>query len=166
MVYIIGVPLLLIFALIESTVLANVRVLGGTADLILLAVVSWALTGREREAMVLALIGGFFLDMLSGLPFGTTSIILVLIVYFVSLFEGRLWEANILMPLAAIIAASLTYHILRIAVVFLSGRQVDIALALTRVVMPSTFLNLLLVLPFSQAANGIRKALYPPEVQI
>jgi rod shape-determining protein MreD len=154
MIYAVGVPLLALLAVIQSSVLSYLRFLDGRPDLVLLAVVAWGLTGRAREAMVWGLIGGIFLDLLSGMPVGTSGLTLTLIAYLVSFLEGRFWEAQLLMPLAVILAASLLYHFAGLGV------------AITRVILPSTFLNLLLALPIAQLARSIHQSLFPPEVTI
>ncbi|UCF61977.1 MAG: rod shape-determining protein MreD [Anaerolineaceae bacterium] len=166
MVYLIGVPLLLILAIFQSSVFSHLALLDGRPDLVLLAVLSWSLAGRHNEAMLLGLIGGLFLDLFSGLPFGSHAIILVFVIYFAASFEGRFWEAHLLLPLSVSLIASLLFHGLEIGTILIMGRSFDFTYVLTRVVLPSTFLNLVLVLPASQFAEGLRARLYPPEVEI
>ncbi|MCK4740989.1 MAG: rod shape-determining protein MreD [Anaerolineales bacterium] len=166
MAYILGFPLLILLAIFQSTLLGTFQFLEGRPDLILLAVIGWGLAGGSEEAMVWGLVGGIFLDMLSGVPIGTTSIILILIGTLVSLFERRIWEANFLMPLGVTLAGSLLFHILSLGVLLLMGREIDWTYAFSRVILPSTFINLLLALPTAQALKGLRSRLYPPEVEI
>jgi rod shape-determining protein MreD len=166
MAYLAGIPILLVLAVLQATVLSNLRLLDGTPDLIFLAVVAWALTGRPRQAMTGALIGGLLIDLLSGLPLGATAIILVVVVYLVSLTVGRFWEAHLLMPLTTVLWSSLLYHGLSLATLLALGRSIDLAFAVSRVILPSTFLNLLLALPAAQAASSLGDTLYPPEVEI
>jgi rod shape-determining protein MreD len=166
MAYIVGVPLLLSLAILQSSVLSYIGLLEGRPDLVLLAIVAWAVTGRSREAMILGLIGGLMLDLLSGVPLGATSLILVLIAFLVSLFEVRFWEAHLLMPLAVTLVASFMYHFLTLGIIWLMGRSVDISIMLSQVILPSAFLNLVLALPAAQGAQALRDSLFPPEVSI
>jgi rod shape-determining protein MreD len=166
MVYAIGVPFLAILAVLQSSVLSYLRFLDGRPDLVLLAVVAWGLTGRAREAMAWGFTGGIFLDLLSGLPIGASSLMLTLIAYLVSFLEGRFWEAQLLMPLAITLIASLIYHFFGLGAIALSGRGIDVSMAIARVIMPSTFLNLLIALPVTQLARSIAQRLDPPEVII
>jgi rod shape-determining protein MreD len=164
--YLIGIPLLVILAIFQATVLSTTRLLDGAPDLILVAVVAWALTRKPRQAMTGAMIGGLLIDLLSGLPLGVTAIILVVVVYLVSLTAGRFWEAHLLMPLTTILWSSLLYHGLSLGVLLILGQPIDWSFALGRVILPSTFLNLILALPATQAAASLASTLYPPEVQI
>lgn len=166
MVYVIGVPFLALLAVLQSSVLSYLRFLDGRPDLVLLSVVAWGLTGRAREAMAWGFTGGIFLDFLSGLPLGTNSLVLTLIAYLVSFLERRFWEAHLMMPLAVTLIASLIYQFFGLIAIALSGQGIDVSMAIGRVIMPSTFLNLLLALPVTQLARSISQRLNPPEVDI
>ncbi len=166
MIYLVGVPTLAALGVLQATVFAQVRVLDGAPDLVLLAVVGWGITGHPRQAMSLGLIGGLILDLLSGLPLGVSSLPLILSAYIVSIGEGRFWEVHFLMPLGAVLAASIVYHGAGLGVLFILGRSPDLTFALSRVVLPSVVLNILLALPMAQMAQGLEARLYPPEVGI
>jgi rod shape-determining protein MreD len=162
----IGIPLLAFLAVLQSTILSHIRLLDGRPDAILLAVVVWSIAGRTNEAMVWGFIGGAFLDLYSGVPFGSTSIALVIVAYLVSFPEGRFWESHVVMPLGVMLVASTIFHLLGIGTLLTIGQPIDFDSALTRVLLPSTFMNLVLVLPALQLANGMVERLFPPEVKI
>jgi len=166
MAYVVGVPLLALLAVLQSAVLSEVRLLDGQADLVLLAVVAWALAERWMESLIWGMIGGLLIDLFSGIPFGATSVVLVVIAYLASFLEGRFWGAHVFLQMGIVLTASLVYHFYGLAVLALMGRTVDLSLALTRVLLPSSFLNLLLALPAVQLARILRASLFPPEVQI
>jgi rod shape-determining protein MreD len=166
MAYLVGVPLLLVLAILQSAVFSHIGLLDGRPDLVLLAVIGWSLTGRWREAMVWGFIGGLFLDLLSGVPFATSAIALVLVSSFASLLEGRFWEANLLIPLGVTLASSLVYHSIALGALWTAGRSIDLQLAVTRVILPSTFLNLVFSIPAAQLAGNLQRSLFPPEVAI
>jgi len=166
MIYVIGVPLMALMAVIQSTMLSQFRFLSGRPDLILLVVIGWGLAGRTSESMVFAFFGGLFLDLFSVLPFGTHAIALVIVAFLVSLYEGRIWEVNILMPLGITLMGSLVYNTIILAVLLLAGRQIDLTYAFGRVILPSTFLNLIFAIPISQAMAGLARRLYPAEVDL
>lgn len=162
----IGIPLMAILAVFQSTILSHVRLLDGRPDAVLVAVVSWSVAGRANEAIGWGFIGGVFLDLFSGVPFGSTSIALVVIAYLISFPEGRFWESHVVMPLGVMLVASTIFHTLGIGTLLLIGQPMDLNDALTRVLLPSTFINLVLILPVLQVANGLTQRLFPPEVKI
>lgn len=166
MSYLIGIPLLALLAILQSVIFNDLTLLDGRPDLILLTVVAWGINARSRDAMIWGLIGGLFLDLLSGLPLGTSAIILVAIAYLVSFTEGRFWEANFLMPMGAMILFSFLYHLFNLIILWILGKQIDLSYTLVRLILPSVFLNLILSLPASQFIKSIRNSIYPPEVTI
>lgn len=166
MAYVVGIPLLALMAVLQATLLTRLRLLDGAPDLILLAVVAWSMAGKQRQAMVLALIGGLFLDLVSAMPLGATSLTLVLATFLVSLGEGSFWEANFLTQLAAVLVASFVFQVGAVGLLLVLGRTVEIGYALGRAILPSVFLNLLLALPAQQLAESLHRTLYPSEVGI
>ena len=66
MTILVGLPLLILAAVLQSTALVHLRVLDGTLDLTLLLVLGWTLAGDWRGGMVWGLMGGLCLDLLSG----------------------------------------------------------------------------------------------------
>ena len=90
----------------------------------------------------------------------------ILIAMLVSLYEDRIWEANFLMPLGITLIGSLIFHIMSLAVIMLMGREIDWSYMFMRVILPSTFFNLLLAIPSAQVFKALRNRLYPPEVEI
>lgn len=155
-----------ILAVLQSSLLSRLTFLEGTPSLILLACVSWALVGRASEAMILAFIGGLFLDLLTAGPFGASSIALVAAVYLASLTEGRFWEGHLLAPLGVVAAASMVYYGITTAGVWIAGHALSPELAMAQVVMPSTFLNVLLALPSFQVAGRLQETAFPPAVRM
>ena len=166
MAYLVGIPLLVLLAIVQSAVLSHIGLLDGRPDLVLLAVVGWSLTGRWREAMVWGFLGGLLLDLLSGVPFATSAVAFVIVASFASLLEGRFWEANLLIPLGVTLAGSFVYHGVAIGALLIAGRPIDLELAATRVILPSTFLNLVFSIPAAQLAGSLHRNLFPPEVAI
>ncbi len=166
MSYIIGVPLLSLLAILQSVLMGYFELLDGRADLVLVAVVAWSLTRRSEEAMVLGVIGGFALDLLSGLPFGMNALTLLIVTFLVSFLEGRFWEAHLLMPLGVMLVASLTYHILSTFVGMILVQDVSFMYVFRRIILPSTFLNVIIALPASQLASALHYRLYPQEVEL
>lgn len=166
MAYAIGIPAIALLAILQSAVISQLGLAGGQADLVLVAVVAWGLTGRSTEAMVFGLAGGIVLDLLSALPIGTTSLILVLIAYLVLLTEGRLWGAHLLTPLGVVFAASLVFSGYQLLASLLAGAGIDLPTVASRVILPEAFLNVLLAIPAAQLAFALQRALFPPEVEI
>jgi rod shape-determining protein MreD len=161
MAYLIGLPLLVLAAVAQSTVLPHVRVLGGAADLVLLLALSWTLAGDWRGGMVWAFVGGLCLDLLSGGPLGVATIGLVLMAYFASLTEGRFWRSHFLLPLATAITCTVGFHCVYLAVISASGQAVNWGTGFGAIILPATLLNTLCMLPIYHALRWLHGLVFP-----
>jgi rod shape-determining protein MreD len=166
MAYLVGIPLLIVLAILQTTVFADIHFFDGRPDIVLLAVIGWGLAGGDRQGMVWGLIGGLLLDSFSGLPLGSSAISLILIAFLVSLYAERVWEANLLMPIGIALGASLIFHFLSLGWLFTMGRNLDLPFSITRVILPTSILNMILILPIYQLMYGLHRRLYPPEIEI
>src|SRR5262245_34011732 len=162
----VGLPLLILAAVLQSTALAHVRVLDGTFDLTLLLVLGWTLAGDWRGGMVWGVMGGLCLDLLSVAPLGTSALALVVIAYFASLSEGRFWRSHILLPLATILLGTIGLHFIYFILLNLSGERVNVGFALARITLPAVVLNTAAMLPVYQSMRWLRRGLYPEPVEI
>lgn len=166
MAYLIGIPLLAMLAILQTTLFADIHFFDGRPDVVLLAVVAWGLAGGDRQGMVWGFVGGLLLDAFSGLPLGTSSISLIIIAFLVSLYAGRVWETNLLMPLGIAAGASLLYHSLMLVWLLLLGRMVDLPFSFSRVILPTMILNMILILPVYQLLGSLYQRLHPQEIEI
>jgi rod shape-determining protein MreD len=162
----VGLPLLILAAVLQSTALVHLRVLDGTLDLTLLLVLGWTLAGDWRGGMLWGLMGGLCLDLLSGAPLGTAALGLVLMAYFASLTEGRFWHSHILLPLATILLGTVGLHLIYLIVLRLNGETVNVGLALARITLPTVVLNTAGMLPIYHAMRWLRRGVYPEPVEI
>jgi len=134
-------------ALGQSTLLNQLSLWGAKPDLVLVTVVSWSLVWGGREALYLGLTAGIILDLFSGLPFGSSTLPLLLVSSAVGLLEVNVFRTNFLLPLAAIFGATIGHHLLSLALLKVVGWPVPWTQAVTRI-LPSTVLLNGLAMPF------------------
>jgi len=146
MIWVIAIPLLMAAALLQSAVLAQIQVFGGSLGLVLLLVLSWSIL-RPEEGLVWAALGGAFSDLLSGGPFGGTAIAFVIAALAASQIQGRLWGRHPLVIMAIALLGTVLSHLASLALLGITGRSVDVGYALTYVTLPTAFFNTLFVLP-------------------
>ncbi len=166
MTYFIGLPLLALAAVIQSTVLARFPIFGGRVDLVLLLALSWTLIGEWQGGMLWGLMGGLSLDTLSGGPFGATAIGLIVVTYLASFSEGRFWRSHVLLPLATALLASVLYHLITLSLLTVTGYGVDWAYSLTRLTLPAVLLNTLFMLPVYALVRLLFALVHPAPVTI
>ena len=162
----VGLPLLALAAVVQSTVLTRLRVFGGSVDLVLLLTLSWTLVGEWQGGAVWGLIGGLCLDLLSGGPFGASALGLVVVAYAAGLTEGRLWRSHILLPLATVMLATGAYHLIVLATLAAAGHTVDWQASLAQVTLPTALLNTVFMLPVYGLVRGLHSWVRPEAVSI
>src|SRR3954451_20023795 len=69
--------LLMLMALIQTTILPMGHVIGLTPDLVLVCLLLWSATREPREGLVWAFASGLFLDLLTLSPLGSTALALL-----------------------------------------------------------------------------------------
>ena len=140
-------------AIVQATVMPHMNILGVKPDLVLLVVISWSLLRGSKEGVIWALVGGIGVDLLSGAPFGTSALALLVLSLLAGMGELSVFRTHIALPLIATLLASLAYNLFFLLLLHMRGCSIAWADSLIKVVLPSTLLNVLLA-PF------IYRALY------
>lgn len=166
MSYLIGFILFGILAIIQSTIVSAMPLLNGTADLILLFIVAWALQDRVESAWQWCLIGGLFASLYSALPFGLFIIAYMVCVGIARLLKRRIWKAPFLAMLAATFACTLVVQLISLIARLIMGVNIPILSALNLVLLPSLLLNLILAIPVFSIMHDMSSWLYPEELEV
>jgi rod shape-determining protein MreD len=150
------IPLLMLTALVEATVLPYLRVGGVQPDLMMLVVGAWSLRRGVEEGAVWAFVGGLALDLLSAGPF--TAFMFALLA--ASLVwgidpstgmgrrQGQGFGDNPLTLIVSTVLATLVFHAALLAALQLSrryGGSVDWLDAGRRIIAPRIIFNLVLI---------------------
>lgn len=139
----IALPLLLLAAICQVTFLPLVNVLGYKIDFALVLVVAWGLLGKTGEAAVWGFIAGIILDFSSGLPFGAHTVALTGIGLLLQFAQSDAVRDNFILPPAAIIAATFSYHLFLLFILNLLNPALSLSDYLVGVTLPSAILNML-----------------------
>lgn len=166
MSYLIGFILFGILAIIQSTIVSAMPLLNGTADLILLFIVAWALQDRVESAWQWCLIGGLFASLYSALPFGLFIIAYMVCVGIARLLKRRIWKAPFLAMLAATFACTLVVQLISLVARLIMGVNIPLLSALNLVLLPSLLLNLILAIPVFSIMHDMSSWLYPEELEV
>ncbi len=131
-------------ALLQSTVLPPLHISGVRPSLVLLLVVSWSIVRGGVEGTWWGFIGGLALDLLSGGPWGVSTLALTLVGLLAGLAEVNLSRGNILFPTAMIGGASLLYDLLCLTLLSLAGWRMALLDTFLVAILPTAILNVLL----------------------
>lgn len=164
MSYYIGLPLVFLAALAEASVLPMFRVAGLQPNLLLVLLVAWLVVRGPAEAFVLVLTGGLALGLVDGAPLGTALLALAPLFLLQELRGRHLREGGLGLALLFLLAMTLAYNLVYLAVFSVQGEAGAWQAALGRVVLPTAFLNAVLLLPVYAlvllASRDLRRAAY------
>jgi rod shape-determining protein MreD len=161
-----AIPVFGILIILQATVVSRVQLLNGTADLVLLALVSWTLQERVTSAWRWAIIAGFFYTLASALPPGSMAAAYLLVTGFTLLLKKRVWQAPVLAMLVATFAGTLIGQTFSYLGRLLEGVVLPLGDVMNLITLPSLLLNLLLALPVFLIISDLANWLHPKEVEV
>jgi rod shape-determining protein MreD len=138
------VPLLVVVAILQSTVMPHLAVWGVFADLPVLLVAGWGLLRGPKEGITWGFIAGLIVDLLSGAPFGAATLSLMLVGFLSGLGSNSVFATHTVFPIVAMFLATIVYNVCFLLIVWLSGQPMIWLDSLARIVLPSAVLNAML----------------------
>jgi len=153
-------------ALLQTTLAPHLSIIGGRPQFVLLTVVSWALLRGGREGVVWGFAGGVMLDLLSGAPFGITTLPLLLVGYLSGLGEINVFRANFLLPGLVALAATLLFNTVVLLLMQLLGQSVFWEPALLHVILPAVVANLLVLPLFYLPLRRLHRLTAQPQMSV
>ncbi len=166
MTTLISIPIMGILAILQSSIVSRLPLLHGTADLILLMIVAWALQKRVDTPWQWCIIGGLMFNIVSAVPFGIPLLGYALTTAIALLLRRRVWQVPVLAMilvtfLGTLISQSITLLALRVV-----GSSISIPQALNLVMLPSLLMNILFAVPAYSLASELADWLYPEEIKV
>jgi rod shape-determining protein MreD len=161
-----GLVLFGILAIIQSTIVSRMPLLNGTADLILLFIIAWALQDRVDSVWLWCLFGGAFASLYSALPLGFYLVAYFICAGIARLLKRRIWKAPFLAMLAASFICTLIVQLLSLVVRLVTGVSIPIISSFNLIILPSLLLNLLLAFPIFTIMRDMAGWLYPEELKV
>lgn len=166
MAILISIPILSTLLILQSAVLSRIPLLRGTADLVLLALVAWALQKRVQTAWHWGIIGGLLVSYVSAVPFGLPLIGYLLAVGLALALRGRVWQIPILAMFVATFFGTLIAQFATFVALQLLGTPLPWLETINLIILPSILLNLLLAIPFYTLLGDLANWLYPEELDM
>jgi rod shape-determining protein MreD len=166
MAVLIAVPVLALLVMIQSAVFSKIPLLQGTTDLVLVALLAWALQKRVRTAWFWAIMGGLLVGYVSALPFGAVLVGYLLAVGLAVLLKQRVWQVPILAMLVATFFGTLMVNLVVILALQLTDTPISFWEAINLVTLPSVLLNLLIAIPLYALFSDLANWLYPEPLEI
>lgn len=166
MAILLAIPILGALTLLQSAIASRITLLNGAADLVLVAIIAWALQRKVETAWHWAVIGGFLINIPSNMPLGVPLAGYLAVTGLALALKRRVWRAALLAMLVATTLGSLLALTIDWAALLFFGTPLPVVDSFIQVILPSTLINLLLAVPFYALANELAARLYPDELEI
>ncbi len=161
-----AIPVLSIATILQSAVISRMPLLHGTADIMLLTIIAWALQKDVETGWQWGLIGGLLADFSSGLPFGIYTTSYLLTISLTLALRARIWRFAVLVQLFSTFVGTILTHAFSLLAVFVRGTSLPFQSVLQTITLPSLMLNLLLAIPIYILIQELAELVYPKEIKI
>jgi len=159
----VGIGLLLGAALLQVTLVTRVTLLQGSADLVLLVLISWMLQAGNQPDWKWGLPAGVMLGYASALPDWVLLASYAGAAGICQLLKQRIWQGQLLALLSATVLGTLCIHLVTLSYLFLSAHPIDAIEALNVITVPSMLLNLIFILPVHAIMSELNKLISSAE---
>jgi len=160
---ILSIPTLGLIAILQSAVISRLPLNRGIADLVLVVLVAIALQKTVTTSWQWSIVGGLFMDFLSGLPFGVFTVSYLLATGLALIIRDRIWRFSFLMQLLVVFFGTMFSHSLSFIVLFLQGSDISLGTVLQVVTLPSIILNFMISLPIFILTQDLLEQINPQD---
>ena len=161
-----ALPILGVLLMLQMAIFSDLRLLQGAVDLVLVAVIAWALQKRVESAWRWGIIGGLLVTIASALPLGVALLGYTLAVGIAILLRQRVWQIPILAMFVSTILGTLVIQVISMIALRLAGSPLPMIESLELITLPSILLNLLVAIPIFAIFGDLANWLYPEEIEV
>lgn len=165
MAILIALPILSFLAIFQAAVVSRLPLLQGSADLVLIVLIAWALQERVRSAWQWAVLGGFIVGFISVIPLMVPLLSYLAITALALLVRRRIWETPILAMFFLTLIGSLVSQLASWAYLSI-GTPLPVLDVLRLILLPSVILNLILAAPIYAVIKDLAEWVYPEDLAI
>jgi hypothetical protein len=163
MAIIIGIPILIISLILQTSVLSRLPLLHGTADIVLLVITAWMLNEKVKHGWSWVVLAGLMVSFVSALPLLLPLVGYVVAVGLAYWLKNRIWQTPLLAMLFSTVIGTIAMQSLSLAILKVLGSDISFPDGYSLVVLPSTLWNLMLAVPVFTVVGEIADIVYPSE---
>jgi hypothetical protein len=156
-------PLLLMAVILQSSVVSQVKLLSGYADLPMLMLGAWALQDRVKSAWHWVALSCAMLGFVSTMPWPVLVIGYFAVVFIAQTLQKRVWQAPLLAMFSVTFIGTLFLHLLSFTVLRLLGTPFVFADVIGLITLPSLLLNMFFSIPIYIFMRDLARWVYPTE---
>ena len=166
MANLIALLLLSVAMVLQNTIVTQVHLLYGAADLMMLVLLAWVLQSNQETNLWLGVAAGLLVGISSALPFWLPVVGYTVLVWIVTVAQRQIWQVPIWLLLISTFLGSLFIYGMEVVYLLVIGVPISLLEVVNIVLLPSLVLNMIVVLPIYAVVGEILKAVYPKEVEV
>lgn len=159
----IAFPLLGLAVILQSSIVSQVRLLSGYADLPLVLLAAWALQERVESSWHWGALTCLFVGFISNLPLPVTILGYMTVLFLARILQRRVWQAPLLAMFSVVFLGTLLFHGLSFIVLRFLGTPFVFGDVIGLITLPSLLLNMLLAIPIYAFMRDVSYWVYPIE---
>jgi hypothetical protein len=156
-------PIMLILSIIQTVAVSRVKIMGGSADLVLLAIVSWGVSEEDQSVFFWALVGGIFISYISAMPASAVVTSYLVIAGITRVVQKGLWQSPILAILLSSFIGTIVKFVIDIIALKFMGIELTISTSIKMTLAPNLILNLFILFPVYLIMSDIANWISPKE---
>jgi rod shape-determining protein MreD len=160
---IVAFPLIALAVILQSSVISEVRLLSGYADLILLLLAAWAIQTRVESAWHWAALACLLVGFVSSMPWPILVVGYLAVVFVARALQKRVWQAPLLAMFSVVFFGTLFMHLLSFAVLRILGTPFPLTDVMGWITLPALLLNMLFSIPVYAFMRDLARWVYPFE---
>jgi hypothetical protein len=160
---IVAFPLLLLAVILQSSIVSQVKLLSGYADLPLLILSAWALQKPVKSVWHWTFVACAMLAFVSTMPWLVLVFGYAGMVFIAQALQKRVWQAPLLAMFSVTFFGTLFQHLISFIVLRLSGTPFVFTDVMGLITLPSLLLNMLLSIPVYAFMRDLARWVYPSE---
>ena len=160
----IAFPLLVLVVIFQSSIVSQIKLLNGYADLMLIVLAAWALQERVKSSWHWTLLACILLGFVSKMPWPVQVVGYLAVVFTAQVLQRRVWQAPLLAMFSVTLIGTIFMHLLSFAVLSLSGTTFSFSAVTGSITLPSLLLNIFFSIPIYALMRDLARWVYPSEV--
>ncbi len=160
---IIAFPLLGLAVILQSSVISQINLISGYADLPLILLAAWALQERVKSSWHWAMTVSLMLGFVSAMPWLVVVLGYLGVVFVAQMLQKRIWQAPLLAMFSVIFIGTLYMHLLSFVILRISGTTFLFSEVMGLITLPSLLLNMLFSIPIYTFIRDLAGWVYPAE---
>ena len=152
-----SIPLIALAVVLQSTVMPQIRILGGEPDLVFLLVLSWSINGRLEQGVTWAFVGGIAQDLLSAAPTGASVLGMIAVVFGIDRLKQQVYRVGFLLIVGLVIVGTVVQKVTFMIVAAFAGFTISPVDNFAYIILPTVAYNLLFIWPIYWVVRRVQR---------